>query len=146
MREEKDEVSEIMTKTVYALTPEARVGDALKLMANHDIGSVVVTKLGRPVGIITERDIVRIVAKNPRHLSKRIREISSKTLITIGPKTSMIEALSIMSRNKIRRLPVVDGDSLEGIVTERDLLRWVVKIAYEPGTPTESKDIIVQAQ
>ena len=128
-------VSEIMTKNVLTVEASSKVEDALRVMAEEGIGSVVVTKEGKPVGILTERDIVRRIIKERNILDRRVGEVMSKPLIVASPETGIFEALQTMRKNNIRRLPVVSGDKLEGIVTEKDLLFWVLKVAYAPYPP-----------
>lgn len=130
-----DMVSEIMSKNVLTVEASSKVEDALRLMAEKGIGSVVITKGGRPVGILTERDIVKKILKERDILDRRVEEVMSKPLIVVSPETGIFEALQTMRKNNIRRLPVVSGDKLEGIVTEKDLLFWVLKVAYAPYPP-----------
>jgi CBS domain-containing protein len=61
----------------------------------------------------------------------------SKPLLTISPSMEVWRAVELMVRKDVRRLPVIDGDKLVGMVTERDVLRWLVKVAYEPNMPED---------
>jgi CBS domain-containing protein len=76
-----------------------------------------------PIGIVTERDIVRRVVAKKMPLDTKISEIMSKTLITVDPGTSLKEAARLMSSNKIRRLPVLEQNRLVGIVVAADFVR-----------------------
>jgi len=120
-------VREIMTTPVVTVMFSDPVIAAVEKMISHDIGAVVVISGGRPVGIITERDILKRVIleeKDPRGVF--CQDIMSKPLITIKPDTPLSEALSIMRKHGIRRLPIVEGDELIGIITEKDLIRKIL--------------------
>jgi CBS domain-containing protein len=133
-----------MTKMVYTLPPSKKTIDALDAMVKKDIGAVVVVERGKITGIITERDIVREITKSFDYLDRKLLETSKRTVITVEPKTPLWEAFALMLKNKIRRLPVVKNGKLVGIVTERDLFKWAVKVAYEPNIPEDLRKLIAQ--
>lgn len=133
-----------MSKKVTILSPKRNTFDALNAMIRHDFGSIVIMDKGKVVGIITERDIVRKITKSFDYLNRPLSETASKPVITASPDTPIWEAFTLMLRKKIRRLPVVKAGKLRGIVTERDLFKWVVKIAYEPNIPDDIKELLVQ--
>lgn len=135
-------VSEVMSKKVTTLSPKRKTFDALNGMIRHDFGSIVVTDRGKVVGIITERDIVRKITKSFDYLNRPLGETASKPVISVPPDTPIWEAFTIMLKKKIRRLPVMKSDKLVGIVTERDLFKWVVRIAYEPNIPADVKKLL----
>lgn len=140
-----DVVGRIMSKTVRTVAGRTSLRSVLALMRRHDIGSVVVMESGAPVGIITERDVVKkLAARGPRVLGLTSRELASKPVVTTSPETEVWEAFTVMLRKKIRRLPVMKGNRLVGIVTERDLLKWVVGVLYEPNVPRDVKKLIAQ--
>ena len=142
--EDRDTVSEVMTKTVFTLPPSKKTIDALDAMVKRDIGAVVVVESRKITGIITERDIVREITKSFDYLDRKLLETSKRTVITVEPKTPLWEAFALMLKNKIRRLPVVKNGKLVGIVTERDLFKWAVKVAYEPNIPEDLRKLIAQ--
>ncbi|MBS7658525.1 MAG: CBS domain-containing protein [Candidatus Bathyarchaeia archaeon] len=131
----EDFVSQIMSKNVITVDSSEKVLRALQIMAEKGIGSVIVIENGKPVGIITERDIAKKLVQDKSTLDKKVKDVMSKPLITVSPDTGIFEALQIMRKNNIRRLPVVSAGKLEGIVTEKDLLYWVLKVAYAPYPP-----------
>src|ERR1700730_5036980 len=133
-----------MTKTAVTLPPSKKTIDALDAMVEKDIGAVVVVESGKITGIITERDIVREITKSFDYLERKLLETSKRSVITVEPKTPLWEAFALMLKNKIRRLPVVKNGKLVGIVTERDLLKWAVKVAYEPNIPEDLRKLIAQ--
>jgi CBS domain-containing protein len=71
-----------------------------------------------------------------------VGKIMSKPLVTIGPSAQVWEAVERMVRKDIRRLPVIEGDKLIGMVTEKDVFHWVIKVAYEPNIPEDLKKLI----
>ncbi len=126
-----DTIGELMTKDVVTVAPDDRVRDALRKMIDHDFGSVVVAEDGRAVGIFTERDVTRHVLTDVALLDERIRDLMSGPPITVQPGDQIVDVFELMNGKGIRRLPVVDGDTLVGIVTEGDLRRWVGQVAKE---------------
>src|SRR5579872_1255322 len=140
----KDTVGAVMTKTVYTLPPSRKSIEALNAMVEKDIGAVVILDGKKISGIITERDIVREITKSFDYLDRKLSETSKRSVITVDPKTPLWEAFALMLKNKIRRLPVVKNEKLIGIVTERDLFKWAVKVAYEPNIPADLRKLIAQ--
>lgn len=140
--DQRDTVGEVMTREVFSLSPEHRTIDALEAMVDRDFGSVPVVDHGRLVGIITERDIVKEITKSFDYLQKPLSVTGTRPLVTVTPSTPLWEAFATLLRNKIRRLPVVENGKLVGIVTERDLFKWVVRVAYEPNIPEDLKELV----
>ncbi len=145
MPTDKDQVGYVMSKNVVTVSQDAPVAAALKLMVKHGIGSVVVVEEGKPVGMVTERDFVNQISElGPRALEARVGRVASRPLVSVDLRTEIWEAFTIMLRKKIRRLPVMKEGRLVGIVTERDLFRWVVMVAYEPNIPAEISKLIAR--
>jgi len=125
-----------MSKNVVTIESSATVRKAIQAMVEKDIGNVVVIERGRPVGILTERDVLKLSAEGKDVLTTRVSDVmSGRPLITVTPEINALEALLIMHRNKIRRLPVTTGAKLLGIVTENDLVHLVIEAAYAPSSP-----------
>ena len=117
-------IREVMTSEVKACEPTATVADAAKLMAQEDVGPIPVVEDGRLVGIVTDRDIVvNAVAKGTDVNTATVGDIASRDLVTISPDDDMNDALNLMAQNQVRRLPVVEGDRLVGIVAQADIAR-----------------------
>ncbi len=117
-------VRHIMTRNIISVKNNASVVESGSVMVKSDIGSVVVTEDGNPVGIITERDIVKeCCAKKLCGGDVKVEEIMSAPLITIDADASLGEAAMRMSDNKIRRLLVTEKGKIVGIITEKDVLR-----------------------
>lgn len=116
-------VRDAMTRKVETVSKDALVGEAAQKMAEKNIGCVVVVDKGKPVGILTERDIlVNVVAKNKLANEVHVGEIMSSPLLTVTPNTSIIEAGKLMAKHNIRRLPVIEKEKLVGIITNKDIL------------------------
>lgn len=129
-------VRNVMTRTVITTEIDSSVREAAELMSKKNVGSIVVTYKEKPVGIVTERDMVeKVVAKGLDASKVSIRAIMSKPLTTVKSGTQIIEAIRIMQRKKIRRLLIMENKNLVGIVTQRDLLRALafhVVISFRP--------------
>jgi len=135
-------VSEVMTRKVINVDISERVEEALRLMIKFDVGSVIVTDGYKPVGIITERDITRAALRGDSMLRVPVRGLMSRPLQTVSPDTEIWRAFEIMLKAGVRRLPVVENDRLVGMVTEKDLTRWVLRIFYEPDLPPEIRSLV----
>lgn len=120
-------VKDIMTKDVVTLDADRCVFDAAKLMAEKSIGCIIILIKGYPVGIITERDIVRRIVANRASSDMKLTDVMTKELITVNPDMSLREAARVMQKNKIRRLPVLKDNQLVGIVVASDFVRNVGK-------------------
>ena len=142
MKPEHAFLSEIMTTRVVTVDISERVEEALRLMVKFDVGSIVVMDKQKPVGIITERDITRAALRGDSLLKLPARSLMSRPLQTTTPNMEIWRTFELMLRLGVRRLPVVDNDKLVGIVTEKDLTRWVLRIFYEPNLPEEVQGLI----
>ena len=139
-------LSDIMTTKVVTLDITELVEEALRLMIKFDVGSVVVTDKQRPVGIVTERDITRAALRGDSLLKIPVRSLMSRPLQTATSKLEVQDAFETMLKLGVRRLPVVDDEKLVGIVTEKDLTRWVLRLFYEPNPPDEIRALIENHQ
>ena len=117
------EVGDVMTPKVITEDEETRVTKLSKDMELAGIGSVVITKDGKPVGIVTDRDIALKNFASKRNPSEvQAKEIMSSPLITIEPDVSLEKACELMTDRGIRRLPVMEDDKLVGIISLRNIL------------------------
>jgi len=110
-------IKDVMNK-VIVIEHDVNVKEAAQIMSNKNIGSLVVLKDNKIVGIITEKDIM----KNISFLGKKISAVMAKNVVTVDCSESIDNAALIMTERKIRRLPVVDGDKLVGIITSTDII------------------------
>jgi CBS domain-containing protein len=125
-------VSSFMTRNVKTETDDQNIQAVCKTMNENNIGSIVIVTMGsnslKPVGIITERDIVRIMGRlDPVLLHMPMRDLMSKPLITLPPHSSIKDALQIMQQKNVRRIPIVDGEIMQGIVTDKDVFQAILK-------------------
>ncbi len=120
-------VKDIMTKDVVTVESNKTVFEAAALMSEKGLGCLIVVIKAFPVGIVTERDIVRRIVAKRSSLDAKVSEVMTKTLITVEPDTSLKEAARVMSTNKIHRLPVLKQNKLVGIVAASDFVRNVGK-------------------
>ena len=123
-------VSEVMSTPVETVKLNATAYDAANILKNRDIGClVVVDDAMRPVGIITEKDLVhKVVARNLKSKEVLIKDIVSPKLISISPKATIIEAAKLMAKKNIKRLPVIENGKLLGIITVSDITSVSPKI------------------
>jgi len=142
LRSQTVQLSEIMTSKVITVDISERVEEALRLMVRYDIGSVVVVDKEKPVGIITERDITRAALRGDSMLKIPARSLMSRPLQTVSPDMEIWRTFELMLKLGVRRLAVVENDRLVGLVTEKDLTRWVLQIFYEPNMPAEIKSLV----
>jgi CBS domain-containing protein len=117
-------VKDIMSSPVVTTEEEAPSNKVALLMDENDLGCVIVTnKEGKPLGIITERDLViRVLSKNLKPDAVKAREIMTSPLVTIEPEATINEAAKRMSRTDIRRLGVLYKGNLAGIISSKDIL------------------------
>ena len=118
------EVKDIMIDKVVAIEADASLREAVKLMNKHEIGCLIVTKNENPVGIVTERDLLKRVLAESEELKKvKVEEIMSKPLVTGKPNMEIEDAARLMFQKKIKKLPLAENGKLLGLVTLTDLLR-----------------------
>jgi CBS domain-containing protein len=112
---------------VHSISPDASVFDALKAMAEHDIGSLVVLENDKLVGIITERHYSReIVLKGKTSPATRVRDIMSARVVCARPEQAVEECMAVMTARAVRHLPVLDQGQLVGIVSIGDMVKGVI--------------------
>jgi CBS domain-containing protein len=117
-------VSHIMTKDIISVESNASVSEAASTMIKNEVGAVVVTKQGTPIGIITEVDILkRCYIGKASTQELKAKEIMSTPLITIKADAAIGEAAKMMTDKKIRRLLVTERGKIVGLITEKDVLR-----------------------
>lgn len=114
-------IEEVMTGSVVSAEPAASVREIAELMRERNVGSVVLVDGGRAVGVLTDRDLVLGVLADGREATDRAGDHASAPVVTATPEMDVEEAAELMMRHAIRRLPVLDGERLTGIVTLDDL-------------------------
>jgi CBS domain-containing protein len=122
------QVGDIMHTDVKTADAEDTFADVAKTMRTNGISSVVVLEGKKLSGIVTERDIVNLVAAGgDPHSVKVVHGMTRRDLITVGPKTDIAEAAELMVDRNIRHLPVVDRTRVVGLVSIRDLTKWAAE-------------------
>ena len=117
-------IRDLMTSNPTTCEPSTTVLEAAKRMAQDDVGSIPVVEGDRLVGLLTDRDItVRVVAEGRDPMSTTLRDVASSQLETVSPDDDLNSALRKMASAQVRRLPVVEGDRLVGIVAQADVAR-----------------------
>ncbi|HEU5146375.1 MAG TPA: CBS domain-containing protein [Chryseosolibacter sp.] len=123
-------VSEVLAhkgRSIISATPEAKVFEALKLMSDKNIGSVLVMEGPTYVGLLTERDYARkVILKGKASSDVRVKDIMSTGLPEINPETSIDDCMKLMSDNNLRYLPVFEGGVVIGIISINDVIKAVI--------------------
>jgi CBS domain-containing protein len=118
------QIRDVMTANPTTCEPNATVVDAAKVMALEDVGSVPIVEGSRLVGLVTDRDIiVRTVAEGRDVSTTTVKDVASKDLVTVAPDEDLDRALQLMAQHQVRRIPVVEGDRVVGIVAQADVAR-----------------------
>jgi len=146
-------VRDIVQSPVMSVEAAASVEEAAKLMVEKNIGGLLVTENGAPVGMITERDMLRkVTAKGLSPNVMKVRDVMSTPLIMIDVNATLEEAVDLMSRKKVRRLIATEAGKLAGIFTQRDILALHRICVYcgkpikpsLPSRPREETDLYVE--
>jgi len=112
---------------VYTVEPQVSVFDALKKMAEYDIGALVVMEAGRVVGIFSERDYARrMILKDRSSRDTLVRKVMTEHVITVDPATTIEVCMDLMTYRHIRHLPVIENNRLIGIISIGDILKAVL--------------------
>ena len=117
-------VEEIMSKNPLLLPPETTVLESAKIMARRNVSTIIVVDDGNPVGIVTDRDFVtKVIAEGLDPEVTKLREIMSNPIIMIPSDESVSAAAKVMSRRRIRKLPVIKDGKIVGILSENDIVK-----------------------
>jgi CBS domain-containing protein len=125
------QVSELLRRREGALwhvRPEDSVFSALQTLAEYEVGALVVMERGRLVGVLSERDYTRKVALEGRNSREtKVRDIMTTQVITVTPRTDTRQCMTLMRDKRIRHLPVVDGDTVLGMISIRDIMDDIIE-------------------
>lgn len=128
---------------VYSLAAGSSVFDALKMMAEKNIGALMIIEEDKLLGIFSERDYARkIVLQGKASHDTHVSEIMTKTVITVKSDDTLEQCMELMSKNKIRHLPVVDNDKVAGIISIGDVVMAIIETQKE--TITHLQNYIAQ--
>lgn len=129
--------------SVYSLGGDSSVFDALKMMAEKNIGALMIIEEDKLLGIFSERDYARkIVLQGKASHDTQVSEIMTKTVITIESENNLEQCMELMTKNKIRHLPVVDNDKVAGIISIGDVVMAIIETQKE--TITHLQNYIAQ--
>jgi CBS domain-containing protein len=127
MRSVKDILQEKGTQ-VYAVSPDAKVYEALQIMADKNVGALMVIEGDMAVGLISERDYARkIVLKGKLSRDVPVRDIMTVDMIRIGPDADVEECMELMTDKRVRHLPVFENDRLLGIISIGDIVKAIIE-------------------
>lgn len=122
-----NEILEHKGSAVWTVSPDATVFEAIQLMSEKNIGALLVTERDRLIGIMSERDYTRKVAlKGKTSKELKVREIISGNVVSVAPAHTIEECMRLMTENRVRHLPVLDGDRITGVVSIGDLVNWII--------------------
>jgi CBS domain-containing protein len=113
--------------TVWFVGPEAPLQEAIGWMAEKNIGALLVIEAGVLLGVVSERDVMRraiLQARSP--LTTRVREIMSSDVVVVGVRCTIQDAMALMTHHRVRHLPVVDGETITGVISIGDLVEWTI--------------------
>ena len=114
-------------RQVYSILPDATVFEAIQLMAEKNVGALLVVSEHRLLGVISERDYTRKVAlKGKSSRETKVLEIISSPIVSATPGHSVEECMRLMTTNRVRHLPILEGEKLVGIVSIGDLVNWTI--------------------
>lgn len=129
MKSELKNVRDIMNKSIISVDKDDAIRMAVKKMVHGGIGAVIVTEKDKPVGILTERDILKFIANEKMDLdNNKVENIMSAPLISVDSSSSLEEAAGVMLTNNIRRLIIKEKDEYVGIISQRELQQFITEL------------------
>ena len=129
MKSELKNVRDVMNKSIISVDKDDIIRTAVNKMVHGEIGAVIVTEKDKPVGILTERDILKFIANEKMDLdNSKVENIMSAPLISVDSSSSLEEAAGVMLTNNIRRLIIKEKDEYVGIISQRELQRFITEL------------------
>ena len=114
-------------RVIYSVAPQAPVLDAIRLMAEHGVGALLVMQGNELLGVVSERDYARkVILKGRSSNETPVRQIMSSPVLTVRPEQSVHDCMRIMSEKRIRHLPVVDNNGVIGVLSIGDLVKETI--------------------
>ncbi|ALI37056.1 Hypoxic response protein 1 [Candidatus Nitrosocosmicus oleophilus] len=124
-------ITNLMNKNIIVAEQNVNLIGVSRIMSNNNIGCVVIVdnlNTRKPIGIITERDVIRTIGMlQPHQMVVPVREHMSHPLITLSSKATIADAMKLMYERKIRRVIILENDKLAGILTDKDIFRYLVE-------------------
>ena len=129
MKSELKNVRDVMNKSIISVDKDDTIRMAVYKMVHGGIGAVIVTEKDKPVGILTERDILKFIANEKMDLdNSKVENIMSAPLISVDSSSSLEEAAGVMLTNNIRRLIIKEKDEYVGIISQRELQQFITEL------------------
>ena len=146
----KLKVRDVMVREVVTVDEDSSIKEAVDIMNEFQIGSLIVLEKGKAKGIVTERDFLRRVTAEAKDImNTKVKEIMTTPLVVVEPGTDLEEAMKLMFKNKIKKLAVVDSNKLVGIVTLTDIarvqpqmIRMLKQLTTKQETPKSMQKVI----
>jgi len=127
MKSELKNVRDVMNRSIISVDKDDIIRTAVKKMVHGEIGAVIVTEKDKPIGILTERDILKFIATEKMDLDNKVENVMSTPLISIDSSSSLGEAADVMLTNNIRRLVIKEKDKYVGIISQRELQLFIIE-------------------
>jgi CBS domain-containing protein len=117
---------------VWSISPDATVFEAIRLMADKNVGALPVVDNSRLIGVISERDYTRkVILKGLSSKDTPVRDIMTREVLTASPSDSIADCMRVMTEKRVRHLPVLEGTKMIGIVSIGDVMKWVISAQAE---------------
>jgi CBS domain-containing protein len=140
-------IADLMSPRVVSVGPDETVRVAIARMLEEDIGSVAVCESERLVGIFTERDVLRLAGEGADLDQLQLRDVMTRTLVTVTPDVDVLDAARLMGERKVRHLPVLHGEHLLGVVGIREVMRSMVEQLWrrhDPDVRETARELLVE--
>ena len=141
-------IGDLLSPRVVSVRPEETVRIAIARMLEENVGSVAVCEDQRLVGIFTERDVLRLTGDGAELDAVAVRDVMTRTLVTVTPDVDVLDAARLMGEKKIRHLPVMHGEHLLGVVGIREVMRTLVEQLWrrpDPDVRETARELLVSS-